>query len=783
MNNFFAIPDKERNHQSYMVYMLAVMWSIVIIATVSFGFYLLPHLWLRWTTYIALALMLCFATLTLNHLGYSRGASWAFCVMLWLCITVPCYSTGGITAPGILEQTSVILTAGFLLGWRGGLAIGLLTIGANFWFVYLELIGELPTSVETHSPLTRWIASFIPFGTILALQYYATDHLRTSLNAMKREIAKRESAEKTMNQTVNNLKTLYAVSYILQDDDVPFKIQLQKIVELLPEGWQYPEIAAASICFAGIKYTTKNYKEGENRQLSEIKTATGELLTIEIVYLAQKPQLDEGPFLKEERNLLNVLAETIKKNLERRVQRNELKDYKYALDVGFMTCISGVDSVFTSVNDNFCKRTRYSPSELLGQKFDMVMSDLHQSNYFKELSVAMQEGKPHRGEFCNKTKDGNLGWVNATVIPFLNDNGEIYQYLSILYDITERKDAEEAKMRSDEKYRSLIEHAGDAIFQVDKDNFIIEVNQSACELLGYSREELQSMKASDIYPGSNAASYTLPDWIELNKNKTLIDERTLQRKDGTLITVEVSKKSLADKEGYLGIVRDITKRKESEEKLRQTEQLLKKITSQVPANTYMFEIDEEGNQKILFTSRGNDMFNHHYAPVELTELPQELLKMVHPDDRVRFKQTMKNAAETGKPLSMQYRMGEHNMVRWRWLQAVPEKEANGKVLWYGASNDITTLVEYIASTEQIIFDISHIIRRPVSSLLGLSKLILDADLTMDDVRDISEKLYQTAEEMDKVIHDLNAVYIERRKNTALNIDISTLIDKRSFLFR
>ncbi len=667
MINFYSIPDKEKDYQSYMVYVLSILWMVVIGSIVSIGFFFFPEIWQRWLTFLTISIFIVVFNLTLIRYGYTRVASWTFTLMLWLLITIPCYSAGGIMAPGILSQVSVILTAGFLLGWRGGLAIGLLTVGTDFFMAYIEVKGLLPIPSVMHNPITRWIGTIIPFGTILALQYYATNHLRSSLVAVQREVIKREEAEKLMTQTVHHLeervkelKTLHKLSLILQNDDISIKNLVHQIAEILPSGWQYPEIAAARVCFAGIEYNTSNYKPSANSQRAELKTNHGTPLSIEVVYLQQVPESDEGPFLKEERNLINMLAEMIKINLESREHRTELKDYKYALDLGSIVSIAGVDGKLTFVNDNFCQISKYSAAELLGKHYSIISSDFHSPDYFRALAVAMQDGKPYRGEFCNKAKDDTLYWVDTSIVPFLDENGKVYQYLSVNHDITERKNADD--------------------------------------------------------------------------------------------------------------------------KIKQSERLLRKITSQIPGNTYMFEIEENGLSKILFINRGTEAFNHRYNFNEISEHPEKFRDVLHDDDKVKFNDAMKEAYRTQSLISFQYRIIVDGHIRWRWMQAVPEKDNNGNVLWYGATSDITPLVDYITSIEQILFDIGHVIRRPVSSMLGMSRLIIENELSEKEIKELSKNLYIIAEEMDKFINELNLAYAEKRQNTEFNIDISPVINKRSSLF-
>jgi hypothetical protein len=196
----------------------------------------------------------------------------------------------------------------------------------------------------------------------------------------------------------------------------------------------------------------------------------------------------------------------------------------------------------------------------------------------------------------------------------------------------------------------------------------------------------------------------------------------------------------------------------------------------------MFEIEESGHSTIIFGNRGTDDYNHSYDLEELKTHPEQFREVLHEDDKVKFNDAMKAAWRTRVAISFQYRIIVNNSVRWRWMQAVPEKNKDGKIIWYGATSDITPLVDYIVSIEQIVFDIGHVIRRPISSMMGMTRLINDNDLAAEDIKEISRKLYPISEEMDKFIRELNLAYYQKRQNTKFNIDISSLIDKRSSLF-
>jgi PAS domain S-box-containing protein len=93
----------------------------------------------------------------------------------------------------------------------------------------------------------------------------------------------------------------------------------------------------------------------------------------------------------------------------------------------------------TYVNDNFCQTSGYTSHELLGNNHRLVKSGIHDATFYKAIWGTIASGQVWKGEICNKRKDGSLYWVDSTIAGFLDDQGEIYQYISIRKDITTRK--------------------------------------------------------------------------------------------------------------------------------------------------------------------------------------------------------------------------------------------------------------------------------------------------------------------------------------------------------
>jgi len=127
-----------------------------------------------------------------------------------------------------------------------------------------------------------------------------------------------QSAHAALRERVKELTCLYNLVQLAERPGIILEDILQGTVELLPPAWQYPEITAGRIVLDGRSYMTANFKEGTHDLSCDIVVNDEHRGAIDVVYTEEKPKLDEGPFLKEERSLINAVARQISFIVERR---------------------------------------------------------------------------------------------------------------------------------------------------------------------------------------------------------------------------------------------------------------------------------------------------------------------------------------------------------------------------------------------------------------------------------------------------------------------------------
>ncbi|WP_203363619.1 GGDEF domain-containing phosphodiesterase [Bacillus sp. REN10] len=131
------------------------------------------------------------------------------------------------------------------------------------------------------------------------------------------------------------------------------------------------------------------------------------------------------------------------------MQKNykELFDILHALDQTSIIAITDKNGIITFVNKKFCEISKYESHELLGKTHRVVNSNYHDHLFFEDMWKTICKGEIWNGEVRNRAKDGSYYWVDTTIVPFRGKEGDLYQFIAIRNDITEKKRLEEVLVK------------------------------------------------------------------------------------------------------------------------------------------------------------------------------------------------------------------------------------------------------------------------------------------------------------------------------------------------
>ncbi len=277
------------------------------------------------------------------------------------------------------------------------------------------------------------------------------------LRASEEELRK---LNRDLGERVKELNCFYGLSQLVEQHDITLEEIFQGLVGLIPPAWQYPDITAARIIFENSRFQTKNFRKTAWMQSADIKVHGQKAGSIEVCYLKKRPVIDEGPFLKEERKVLDVLVERLGCITERISAEKELRETHNYLERLINHANAPIivwDPKFkiTRFNHAFERLTGYPADEVVGQKLSMLFPKASREESLGNIKRTL------RGEYWESVeipilrKDGDIRvalWNSANI--YSEDDTTLLATIAQGQDITERKQAEEALRAINQQLRA-----------------------------------------------------------------------------------------------------------------------------------------------------------------------------------------------------------------------------------------------------------------------------------------------------------------------------------------
>lgn len=467
---------------------------------------------------------------------------------------------------------------------------------------------------------------------------------------------------------VSTLKVLEEENYFLselfekQSDSIIILDKMHKIVKV---NKKFEEYFTGNINVEGMNFEDLDILNAEQRIVmndaliaavngksshfrSDVNTVTEEIMNF-IVTISPV-------HLKGEVVALSLQAQQYTKNSLLREKINEkntiLNAYQKALDEGANFCITNYDGVIEYVSSGYVELAHYESSEdLIGQTNAILNSRQHSKEFYAEMWHTIKEGKTWRGEICNRSRIGTQYWVDTTIVPMFNASGGIQNFLSVCFDVTEKRVMMTNLRNIEHTFKLITENTNDFIVITNEDGIVLYVSPNHESRLSYEKESLLGKFYYDVLSSDSKLLFRneLDNLLE-GEGDTQI-ELQLLTKSGSQVWIEAHVTAVKDStreeiHQFVVIAREITKRKQKEDELRFM--AYHDSLTMLPNRRYLaLEFTKLVKQAINYDyaiallyidgdnfKRINDLYGHDVGDIFIREFAQALGKSVREYDIV-----------------------------------------------------------------------------------------------------------------------------------------------------
>ncbi len=264
----------------------------------------------------------------------------------------------------------------------------------------------------------------------------------------------------------------------------------------------------------------------------------------------------------------NALVHFIEQtSAELRVNVQLMNQYKDAVDASLLVSKTDINGVITYVNDNFCKISKYSKEELLGQSHNIVRDPQVSSFVFKKMWQTILANKIYKGVFSNRAKDGSIYYVSATIMPIVDEHGEVCEFIAVRQDITKQVHAKQRMEVKEKLIRAIFDNQESIVIHASKTQGMLGVNKKLFDYFEYnSFEEFKTKNRCicDLFIQEEGYINAIddPSWLDTIANDDMYDYKVKMRtKTGAINIFTIKVKRISDE--YIINLYDITKLEEA----------------------------------------------------------------------------------------------------------------------------------------------------------------------------------------------------------------------------
>lgn len=356
---------------------------------------------------------------------------------------------------------------------------------------------------------------------------------------------------------------------------------------------------------------------------------------------------------------------TGKKRAEEELRQSESLLRSVIDNAGIGVWVKDLEGRYTLVNRYFQELFGGPGSELLGKTAADLFSSEEASHLARNNRLVLESPGPLVFEESVRIRDRDITFLSVK-FPIRDEQGRVTSIGAICTDMTSRLEMERTLRENEIRLRTLMNHASDGFFLRKRGGEILDVNQTACESLGYTREELIGNYLHTQVVGLNEENYR--DVVSrLDSGETVSIEAEHRRKDGSTFPVEIRIRPFwVEGERYsVSLVRDISDRLQAEREFQSQQKFIQRIADASPHVFYVFDVKQ---QEVIYANRqtASDL---GFTGGELEELKgKKFLRLLHPEDAQNLPNLLARwaTAKDDEILESEYRLRDAQ-GKWHWF--------------------------------------------------------------------------------------------------------------------
>ncbi|NCQ10901.1 MAG: PAS domain S-box protein [Bacteroidetes bacterium] len=318
----------------------------------------------------------------------------------------------------------------------------------------------------------------------------------------------------------------------------------------------------------------------------------------------------------------------------------EISSYKFALDQAALVSMTDMEGIITFANDRLCEKVGYSQQELLGQNHRIIQSEFHTAQFYKELWDTVLSGKVWRGHVKNKTRYKKFWWADTTIVPFMNDSGQLYQIIAIRFDITKQKENEIVLEERNQFIETTINYLPIGICAIQLSTGLVTLtNPTFNAIFGWPKETIKYFDAifelafPDRTVKNELKSQLLRDVRSRKLENMQWNDIEIQTQNGSKRTIDVKSIPLFNQDLIITAITDITETNTAYEAVKKSNERFSYINK--ATNDAIFDWDIE--KGYIYRGEG---YTRIFGFDQTKNKLEDWLENIHPDDSTIVKNTL-----------------------------------------------------------------------------------------------------------------------------------------------